>query len=84
MRNVLTIDASGIHILEELAHEGHRDGYMIVFSAVSRGVYRVMRKSGLVETVGRKNFAGDIFAALEIAESHIGATSQDTEERNDR
>jgi SulP family sulfate permease len=71
MRNVLTIDASGIHILEELAAEGRRDGYILVFSAVSRGVYRVMRKSGFVETVGRKHFAGDVFGALEIAKRHL-------------
>ncbi|MEZ5422849.1 MAG: hypothetical protein R2682_07115 [Pyrinomonadaceae bacterium] len=47
------------------------NGQQIVFSAVSRGVYRVMRKSGFVEMVGRQNFAGDIFAALEIARTYI-------------
>jgi SulP family sulfate permease len=76
MRNVLTIDASGIHILEELAEEGRRDGYILVFSAVSRSVYRVMRSSGFVETVGRKHFAGDIFAALDIAKRHLLETEQ--------
>jgi SulP family sulfate permease len=76
MRNVLTIDASGVHILEELAQEGRRDGYILIFSAVSRNVYRVMRKSGFVETVGRKNFAGDIFGALGIAKRHLSETEQ--------
>jgi SulP family sulfate permease len=71
MRNVLTIDASGVHILEELAEEGRRDGYILVFSAVSRSVYRVMRRSGFVDVVGRRNFAGDIFGALEIAKRHL-------------
>jgi len=74
MRNVVTIDASGIHILEELAREGREHGYIIIFSAVSRSVYRVMRSSGLVETVGRGNFAGDIFAALSIAKRHVEAS----------
>jgi len=72
----MTIDASGIHILEELAEEGGRDGYILLFSAVSRSVYRVMRKTGFVETVGRKNFAGDIFGALEIANRYIRETEQ--------
>ena len=76
MRSVMTIDASGIHILEELAEEGGRDGYILLFSAVSRSVYRVMRKTGFVETVGRKNFAGDIFGALEIANRYIRETEQ--------
>ena len=71
MRQVPSIDASGIHILEELVREADRDKYLIVFSAVSRNVYRSMRKSGLVETVGRKNFAADIFAALDIAKAYL-------------
>ncbi len=74
MRQVPTIDASGIHVLEELARDAHNNGQQIVFSAVSRGVYRVMRKSGFVEMVGRQNFAGDIFAALEIARTYIDDT----------
>jgi anti-anti-sigma regulatory factor len=72
---VPTIDASGVHILEELAEEGKKDGYIIIFSAVSRSVYRVMRTSGLVEMIGKKNFAGDIFAALEIARKHLNPGS---------
>jgi SulP family sulfate permease len=76
MRNVLSIDASGIHILEELAREGRDKGSILIFSAVSRGVYRVMRKSGLVETVGRKNFAPDVFSAIDIATHHLSSTTK--------
>lgn len=83
MRNVPTIDASAIHILEELADEAHERNYAIVFSAVSRKVYRVMRRSGFVELVGKKNFAGDIFGALEIAERYIsGEGRHHTDEPN--
>jgi SulP family sulfate permease len=71
MRNVPTIDASGIHILEELVKEMHSAGGIIVFSAVSRAVYRVMRSSGFIELVDRRNFAPDIFAALEIARNYL-------------
>lgn len=71
MRQVPSIDASGIHVLEELAAEAHENGQLLVFSAVSRSVYRTMRQSGLVEKIGRKNFAGDIFTGLEIAKAHI-------------
>jgi hypothetical protein len=31
----------------------------------------VMRQTGLVEKIGRENFAGDIFIALEIAKKHL-------------
>ena len=76
MRNVGTIDASGVHILEELVEEGRREGYILVLSAVSRSVYRVMRKSGLVETVGRRNFAGDIFRGIEISKQHLSVSQE--------
>ena len=76
MRNVGTIDASGVHILEELVEEGRREDYILVLSAVSRSVYRVMRKSGLVETVGRRNFAGDIFRAIEISKQHLSVSQE--------
>ena len=78
MRQVPTIDASGIHILEELVRESHSSGCIIVFSAVSRAVYRVMRKSGFVETINKKNFAPDIFGALEIAKKHLDESEIDT------
>ena len=79
MRQVSSIDASGIRVFEELSEEAKASGYVIVFSAVSRSVYRVMRQTGLVEKVDRKNFAGDIFSALAIAKQHLnGQTVQQT------
>jgi SulP family sulfate permease len=71
MRQVPTIDASGIHVLEELAAEALDNRQVIVFSAVSRSVFRVMRKSGFVDKVGREHFAVDIFAALDFAKAHL-------------
>ena len=71
MRQVSSIDASGIRVLEELAEEAKKGGYVIIFSAVSRSVFRVMRQSGFVEVAGKKNFAGDIFIALEIAKKYL-------------
>jgi SulP family sulfate permease len=76
MRNVLTIDASGLHIIEELAEEARHDGYALVFSAVTPAVYKVMEKSGLVEFVGNDNFAPDIFEALRIAEAQLSAREE--------
>ena len=71
MRHVPTIDASGIHILEELADEARDNGFVLIFSAVSRSVYRVMRRSGFVDTVGRRHFAGDIYAAIALADEYL-------------
>ena len=77
MRNVLTIDASGLHIIEELAEEAHDNGYLLVFSAISPAVYKAMEKSGLAEYVGCENFAPDIFGALEIAERHLAVSKEE-------
>jgi SulP family sulfate permease len=77
MRNVPTIDASGLHSLEELAKEAASGGYILVFSAVSKNVFRAMESSGFVEHIGAERFAPDIFAALEIARAHL-ATAQHT------
>ena len=71
MRHVMTIDASGLHLLEELAHEAHEGGYVLIFSAVTPTVYAAMEKSGLVDEVGSRNFAPDIFEAIDIAERHL-------------
>ncbi len=77
MRQVPTIDASGIHILEELVKESHAAGCIIVFSAVSRSVYRVMRQTGFVRMVDKRNFAADIFGALELANRHLEDRKED-------
>lgn len=77
MRQVPTIDASGVHVLEELVSEAHENGQILIFSAVSRSVFRVMRKSGFVDKVGRKHFAADIFAALDLAKAHLDSTDID-------
>lgn len=71
MRNVLTIDASGIHILEELIQETKENGCVLIFSAVAPNVFKVMKKSGFIEEVGKENFAIDIYKALEIADNYL-------------
>lgn len=71
MRNVLTIDASGIHILEELIQETKENGCVLIFSAVAPNVFKVMKKSGFIEEVGKENFAKDIYKALEIADNYL-------------
>lgn len=77
MRQVPSIDASGIHMLEELASDARESGQLLIFSAVVPSVFKVMYQSGFVEEAGRQNFAEDIFAALELAKAHIGDTAID-------
>ncbi len=78
MRQVPSIDASGIHMLQELASDARESGQLLIFSAVAPSVFKVMDQYGFVEEAGRQNFAEDIFAALELAKAHIGDTAIDT------
>ena len=71
MRHVPNIDASGLHMIEEMAEDAREKGYVLIFSAVTGGVYAAMKKSGLVEMVGSENFAPDIYEALKIAEKYL-------------
>ncbi|MCV4753995.1 sodium-independent anion transporter, partial [Escherichia coli] len=57
MRHVPTIDASGLHTLEDLAEDCRKSGSILIFSAVSESVYQIMLKSGFVEKIGAENFA---------------------------
>lgn len=71
MRNVLTIDASGIHILEEFVNEAKENGSVVIFSAVAPKVFQTMKKSGFIKGIGKENFAKDIYGALEIADNYL-------------
>ena len=82
MRHVPTVDASGLHLLEEMARESKEGGYLLVFSAVSRGVFDAMERSGLTETVGKQNFAADIFEALAIAKLHLLESGKEDEKHS--
>ncbi|MDI1243347.1 MAG: sulfate permease [bacterium] len=77
MRQVPSIDASGIHILEEVVKESHVSGGIVIFSAVSGSVFQAMKESGFVDLVDNRNFVPDIFAALEIARGHIKSMSKE-------
>lgn len=78
MRNVPTIDASGLHTLEELIKDGKNNDYTVIFSAVSRSAYRTMRKTDFVMNADKRNFVTDIFAAIERAKEILAGNETDT------
>ncbi len=67
MRDVLTIDASGLHSLHDLHRDLKKKNCALVLSAVSPQVRQVIDKSGFVKELGMDKFAKDIFEALKIA-----------------
>ncbi|MFZ0062550.1 MAG: sulfate permease [Pyrinomonadaceae bacterium] len=71
MRHVQTIDASGLHSLEELLESTKRRGIVLIISAARPGVRALMERTGFAAALGEENFCEDIFCALERARSVI-------------
>lgn len=77
MRNVISIDASGLQSLEDFQQRFAEEGTRLIFSAVGTQPLAAMKQSGFYDRVGAINFQEDIFAALEhakeiIATEHYG------------
>ncbi len=67
MRRVPTIDASGMHALEEFYLECTRQGSILLLSGVKRGPLRSLRKYHLDELIGEDHIFSNINAALEFS-----------------
>lgn len=65
MGNVPVMDATGLHALSQVAKSHH--GTRVVLSEVTRPVLRIMVRSGLVQQIGRENFASSFDAAIDRA-----------------
>lgn len=74
MRHVQTIDASGLHSMNELLESTMRRNIVLIISAVRPGVRELLERDGFAESLGDENFCEDIFCALDRAKQ-ILATS---------
>ena len=67
MRRVPTIDASGMHALEEFYIECARQGTILLLSGVKKGPLRNLRRYHLDELIGEDHIFSHINAALEFS-----------------
>lgn len=66
MHDMPAIDATGIHVLESfLAHRS--DGYRVVLAAVPAPARRILRRMGLLRSLGEDNVCHSLETALERA-----------------
>ncbi len=56
MKNARHLDATCALAIEELLHFAKANDRHIIVSGAHRGIYRVFRKSGLLDLLGRENF----------------------------
>lgn len=73
MRNVTSIDASGLQTLEDLLESTRKSRGTLLLSAVAPQPLAAMRRSGFLDRLGEENVADDIFIALERAQQIINS-----------
>ncbi len=64
MRNVPTIDATGLHNLKEVVKSLQSSGTKIILSGVQSPVYRELDRAGIVNLIGEKNITSHIKEAM--------------------
>ena len=69
MRSVPSVDTDALKALKELVIRLKEMGVSIVFSHVNQQPMRAMKKSGLLDLVGKENFCLNIDEAIKRAET---------------
>lgn len=77
MRQVPVIDATGLHLLEELHNQCRRDGTQVVFSGVHAQPLFALQKTELWERIGAENVFGNIDDALNRARTILGLPTEE-------
>ncbi len=75
MRNVPAMDATGLHVLEEVVHLNQKHKVISIFSGVHAQPLVAMEQSGLVRLIGEENFCNEIDDALQRAQTLLGSHS---------
>lgn len=68
IRNVPAIDASGLHVLQDLYKKCENDETRLIFSGVLAQPRAIFEKSGFMHVVGAENFCASIDKALARAQ----------------
>jgi SulP family sulfate permease len=72
MRQVPVIDATGLHLLEELLNQSRRDSTHLILSGVHAQPLFALQKSALWDQIGAENVYGNIDDALNRARVLLG------------
>lgn len=64
LSDVPAIDATGLHVLEELHRRYRREGIALIISGVHKQPTEALRRSGLWERIGQENILPHIDAAI--------------------
>ena len=67
MTQVLAVDATGIHSLEELLNSSKADGITLIIAGIHSQPLFAVEKAGLADKINRDNIAGNLTEAIERA-----------------
>lgn len=76
MRNVLSIDATGLLALEDLLNSAQKDGMVLIISAISDQPLAMLQRAGFIDRLGAENMAKDIFEALDKARQILSGEAE--------
>ncbi len=77
MRNVLAIDATGIHILQEEFRNSQRRGIKFILSDIHAQPLIALERAGLLAAIGEDDVLGNIDDALDRARELLGLPKAD-------
>ncbi|MGH7619491.1 MAG: SulP family inorganic anion transporter [Gemmatimonadaceae bacterium] len=72
LRNVPSIDSTGMHALKTVVHRSRKDGTLVLLSDVHTQPLVAIGRSAVLEEIGVDNIFGNIDDALNRARSYLG------------
>jgi SulP family sulfate permease len=78
MRHVLSIDATALNALRQVAHESRKNGITLLLSGVHSQPVIALERSGLLEEIGADNVFGNVDEALNRARELLGLPRLET------
>lgn len=81
MQHVPAMDATGLRVLEEVCDRARKEGTQIILSGIRRQPLHALRRSPLLEKIGRQNIFRDIDHALNRAREILGLPAANTGQR---
>ena len=74
LRNLLSLDSTGMYALEQVHRNCKRQGIMLILSGIHTQPTIAMYQSGLAEKIGEENLFANFEGALERAREIAGRT----------
>jgi SulP family sulfate permease len=72
MRNVPSIDSSGMHALKDVVHRSRKDGTLVLLSDVHTQPLVAIGRSAVLDEIGDENLFGNVDDALDRARAYLG------------